>query len=253
MSKRIKIYGERNTNTNYLERLIRLNLDVRQIPGVVPGHLRTIQAMVPGKEWLKNLYFARFNRSSLGWKHTRVMSPSEFETLGAKARDICFISITKNPYSWLLSLFRKPYSRQYQRGTPAFETFLQTPWKTLARDNCEELLENPIVLWNIKNASYLPLVDLNGLNITTESTVQDPEAIVDLISKHFSIEKRGKKFLNYEKSTKDTSKNFAYYQDYYLNERWRDDVSDEAISIINKVIDKSLMKRFGYQVIGSTG
>ena len=252
MSRLIKIYGERNTNTNFLEKLIELNLDVRQISGVVPGYVKTIQVLVPGKEWLKDFYFAVSSRGNLGWKHTRVMSPLKFEALGVLDREPCFVSITKNPYSWLLSLYRKSYNRQYGHSKPDFETFLQTPWKTVARDNCEKLLEGPIVLWNIKNTSYLPLVDLNGLNITTEGTVRDPEAIIDMISSHFSIKKRRSEFLNYEKSTKDVSKNFAYYQDYYLNERWRDEISENAIAIINKAVDKSLMKRFGYEMLGNT-
>ncbi len=50
-------------------------------------------------------------------------------------------------------------------------------------------------------------------------------------------------------STKDKSNNFAYYQDYYLNERWRDNLSEEAISIINEAVDKNLMNHFGYEVL----
>ena len=57
MSRRIKIYGERNTNTNYLEQLIRLNLDAEQIPGVVPTYLKTIQKILPGKETENSLMF----------------------------------------------------------------------------------------------------------------------------------------------------------------------------------------------------
>jgi len=127
---------------------------------------------------------------------------------------------------------------------------LLTPWKTIARDNCGELLENPVVLWNLKNSSYLPLKQLGGLNITTEETIQNPESVIDTIAGHFSIKKRGGGFRNYEKSTKDSSKNFAYYQDYYLNEKWREEISEEAVSLINQSIDKSLMKRFGFSVIG---
>jgi len=162
------------------------------------------------------------------------------------------VSVTKNPYSWLLSLYRKPYNHQYRKNKPDFETFLQSEWETDARDNCGKVLESPVVLWNIKNTSYLQLANLNGLNVTTERTIQDPESVVDMIGSHFSIKKRGNKFLNYMKSTKDVSKDFAYYQDYYLNERWHDEISENAIAIINKAVDKALIKRFGYEVLGNT-
>jgi len=251
MSRLIKIYGERNTNTNYLEKLIDLNLAAEQVAGVVPRYIKTIQKILPGKEWLRDYFFAVSPHRNLGWKHSRVMSESELRHYGALEREICFVSITKNPYSWLLSLYRKPYSHQYSEGRPDFEIFLKTPWKTVARDNCEKLLDSPIALWNIKNASYLQLAKLNGLNITTESTFQNPEYVIEKISNHFSIERLSDEFINYEKSTKDESKNFAYYQDYYLNEKWRDNLSGQATAIINKAVDKNLINYFGYGVLGS--
>lgn len=246
----IKIYGERNTNTRYLENLIRLNLDVVQMPGVVPSYIKTIQKILPGKEWLRDLYFSRTWQHNLGWKHGCVKPAEELRCHDALKRGIGFVSLTKNPYSWLLSLHRKPYSHQQRGEKPDFETFLRKPWKTVARDNCGELPGSPVVLWNIKNASYMALADLNGLNLTTESTVQDPAAVIEKISSHFSIDRLSDRFVNYEKSTKDTSKDFAYYQDYYSNERWRDKLSAEALSIISRAVDKNLMNHFGYEVLG---
>lgn len=249
MVRQIKIYGERNTNTRYLESLVRLNLDVVQMSGVVPRYVKAIQKILPGKEWLRDFYFARTWQHNLGWKHACVKSAGEFEHHGILKREICFVSLTKNPYSWLLSLHRKPYSHQHFSEKPDFETFLCSPWKTVDRDNCGELLGSPVALWNIKNASYMALADLNGLNLTTESTMQGPAAVIEKISDHFSIDRRSDRFINYEKSTKDASKNFAYYQDYYSNEHWRDMLSAEAISIISEAVDKNLMSHFGYEVL----
>ena len=36
MAKLIKLYGERNSSTNYLGRLLELNLEVEGFPGVAP-------------------------------------------------------------------------------------------------------------------------------------------------------------------------------------------------------------------------
>lgn len=252
MNKPIKIYGERNTNTRYIETLIEINLHATQLDGVAPGYIRTTQKILPGKEWLRDLYFSLSYKNNLGWKHACVKTVRELKNLDSLRRDICFVSVTKNPYSWLLSLHRNPYNQQFRKDKPDFETFLQTEWKTNARDNCEKLLKNPIELWNLKNASYLQLAELGGLNITTEDVIRDPEAIINTIAGHFSIKKRVDEFLNYEDSTKDVKKDFAYYQDYYLNERWREGISGDAIAIINNTVDRTLMKRFGYEVIGST-
>lgn len=196
------------------------------------------------------MFFSRTFEHNLGWKHACISSAEELRHDDILKRDIYFISLTKNPYSWLLSLHRKPYSHQHKRGKPDFETFLRSLWKTVARDNCGELLESPVALWNIKNTSYLQLADLNGLNLTTESTVQEPAAVIEKISGHFSIDKRSDLFINHEKFTKDGSKDFAWYQDYYSNERWRDKLSVEAISIISAAVDKNLMSHFRYEVLG---
>ncbi len=249
MSSLIKLYGERNTNTNYLEKLIQLNLAVKQVPGVVPHYVKTMQKILPGKEWLRDYYFSVTRQRNLGWKHSCVMSSRELKSYDILGRGICFISITKNPYAWLLSLYRKPYSHQFSDGKPDFESFLQTPWKTVARDNCGKLLNSPVELWNIKNASFLQLADFNGMNITTESTVRDPESVIDKISRHFSIPRHSSEFLNHERSTKDASKNFAFYQDYYLHEKWREDLSSQAIATIGKSLDRNLVHHFGYQVL----
>lgn len=251
MSRLIKIYGERNTNTNHLEKLIDLNLEAVQIEGVVPRYIKNIQKIVPGKNWLRDEYFSRSFKKNLGWKHARVKPVEEIKASDYDVNEICFISITKNPYSWLLSLYRKPYNQQYRDGKPDFETFLRTPWTTEPRDNCKRLLANPIELWNIKNASYLQLKDIGGLNLTTESVIDKPESIIDTLSTHFSIGLRSDQFLNYEKSTKDSGKNSTWYQDYYLNERWRDDLSVKAIATINESLDLALMRHFSYKVIAA--
>jgi len=66
---------------------------------------------------------------------------------------------------------------------------------------------------------------------------------------HFSIDKLCDEFINYERSTKDQSKDSNYYRDYYLNEKGRREISSEAMSIINDSVDKELMSHFGYKVL----
>ena len=87
------------------------------------------------------------------------------------------------------------------------------------------------------------------LNITTESIFEDPEGIIELISRKFSINRKYERFINYRQSTKDKSKDTDYYKDYYLTEKWRMDVTSEAIAIINETVDKELMSHFGYSVL----
>jgi hypothetical protein len=246
MTKRIKMYGERNTNTNYMSRLIELNLDAQEIPGIAPPIVMALQKILPGNELVRDIYFNLTFNHNLGWKHSCV---APLETLSRSRivdSDLAFITITKNPYTWLLSLHRRPY-HQYYSDSPSFETFLRRPWKTIARDNVgSATLKNPIELWNIKNRSYLQLNGDTALNITSESIIESPDNIIDKISNRFGIQRRSAAFIDFNRSTKDKGKDANYYRDYYLNERWRREISSEAFEIINQSVDRQLMSHFDY-------
>jgi len=247
--KLAKIYGERNTNTNYLGELIKLNLDIMEIPGVVPRKIMRIQAPPPAKNLLRDIYFGLTFYKNLGWKHSRVKSEEVLKKYSlVKSNDVIFLTITKNPYSWLLSLYRRPY-HQYFRVKPSFETFLETPWETVNRDNLRGPVTNPIELWNIKNRSYLNLHSLKKINLTSENIFEDAKGVIDRISSEFSVNHLNDKFANFDESTKYEGKDSNYYRDFYLKEKWKENLSDEAIAIINRHLDRSLMEYFGYEFL----
>lgn len=248
MKKLVKIYGERNTGTNYIDKLIRMNLEAHLLTGVAPSHIQILQRILPGKQFVRDKYFELTYGKNLGWKHTTVKPESELRRYEIVKKGVCFVTVTKNPYSWLLSLYRRPYHHYYGEK-PDLVTFLRTPWKTVRRDNCESILPDPIELWNIKNKSYLRLKSVDAANITSESVLADPKALIDSLSDSFSISRSDNYFSNLNESTKDKNKNFDYYNDYYLNERWREELSDESISIINRRLDRNLVEYFGYQLL----
>ena len=162
--------------------------------------------------------------------------------------ELSFVTLTKNPYSWLLSLHRKPYHIKGDRS-PVLEDFLSRPWITVGRDNAGKRLKNSIELWNQKNRSYLQLDERRSLKLKSEDLFTDPAEVVSDISRRFSIPRKVDAFVNFEASTKDISKNGDYYRDYYLNERWREELSPEDIAMINDAVDQELMCHFGYQVL----
>ena len=63
MSKLIKVYGERNTNTNYISKLLELNLNVNEVSGTVPILIRRILDRVHYSN-----YYRDFNLSER-WRH----------------------------------------------------------------------------------------------------------------------------------------------------------------------------------------
>ncbi len=249
MRPRIKLYGERNTSTTYLGRLIELNLDVEQLRGTVPGPMLRLQRLLPGDEWLRDAYFALTSRANLGWKHGCVRAAVELRNLRVVNSGVAFVTLTKNPYSWLLSLYRNPY-HAYGERPDNFVRFLCQPWRTTRRDGTARLLKSPVELWNLKNASYLGLASLSALHITTEQLFVDPAGIIERIARHFSIRRTSDGFIDHLPSTKNVSWTGADYRHYYLDEKWRDELSETAIEIIDQSLDRRLMRFFGYRMLG---
>jgi hypothetical protein len=249
MSELIKLYGERNTNTNYLEKLIELNLEAKQLIGVVPSSIRRLQENLPGDEWLKDVYFKYSYSQNLGWKHCLVDSAANLMQFKSMRPDnLHYIALVKNPYSWLLSLHRRPYHHG-DSAKQSFAEFLASPWKTVGRELSPSIVESPIQLWNLKNKAYLNIEATEGLVISSESIFFDPEEVINKIVNVFKLEKKSSTFVNYNKSTKDSSKDFQYYRNYYLLEKWRKEISDDDIAYISRHLDVELMAKLSYDVI----
>ena len=134
--KRIKLYGERNTGTRYLTRLFEHNLSGDVIRGVAPRWTTWVQALVPGKETIRDAWFARTFADNFGWKHSRVQADRLLE-LGDAVNNIHFVALVKNPYSWLLSLDRRPYHLRSQNpvNSNGIKSLLTTQWPTVGREN----------------------------------------------------------------------------------------------------------------------
>lgn len=249
----VKIYGERNTGTNYLSRLLQLNVEVREIEGVVPSKLSLLQEWLPGKEWLRDLYFSASFPKTLGWKHACVIESGVLNQHEIVNDDLFFVTLTKNPYAWLLSLYRRPYHQKY-RVKPDFETFLQMPWKTVSRDNLGvRAVSSPVELWNRKVSSYGNIDDMRAVHVSSEELVSEPEQVLDRICDKFALGRKNSSFLDHESSTKKDGKDRQYYNNYYRNELWREKLSDRAIELIDSRLDKALVRKLGYRMLGERG
>jgi hypothetical protein len=244
----LKIYGERNTGTNYLSQLAELNLDAELLPGSVPGWIARLPKFIPGKEMLRDAWFRYLFSRNLGWKHSKVLSAAELSRQPL-APEVRFVTLTKNPYSWLLSLYKRPYSVWSARA-PDFESFVISPWRTFARDNSTAVLPNPVQLWNEKNASYVGLEQhFSAVRLRYEDLVLNPAETIDQIAKRLKIRKKSDQFINLEESTKQDASTFSDYQQYYLREQWRTKLSTTAIARINSLLDENVVQLYGYSLL----
>lgn len=240
----IKLLGERNTGTNYLRRLIELNFNLKLLRGTVPDPLTRT-------EFLRDLYFRITYRRNLGWKHA--IAPTSHVISKYHASTCQFITLSKNPYSWLLSMCRRPYHNS-SKTKMSFDEFLTNPWRTVGREQHPQPFATPMEMWNKKNQSYVDLGKYsNAINLRYEDLLSNPEDVVSQIADRFGLTLIGPEFINLTESTKERTAHtsgFEFYQDYYLNERWRKKLSGSQISIINKHIDAELMCKLGYQKLG---
>ena len=197
-----------------------------------------------------DLYFQETFHKNLGWKHSLVKPVDRLKKYEICSQNLSFLTITKNPYSWLLSLYRRPY-HQYWPRTSHFKIFLTTPWKTVGRENAPPEFSSPIELWNQKNASYIQLrQSFPALNLKYEDVLSDPKAAVESIQEMSSCNWKRHPFLNVDRLPGRKSKNFSFYREYYLEEQWKQALSRDAISMINERLNGDTLAHFHYEKLG---
>lgn len=164
-----------------------------------------------------------------------------------EASRLLFVVTAKNPYSWLLSMWRHPY--HYVGDRPAtFEKFLRRPWAVVGRerfDACggeeqrhshhQRHFKGPVDMWNRKMRSFAELAAPHLAKVRYEDLVADPAAVVGFIKSRFGLDQQVAAdgggggdgggdggFQNVESSTKTKSKDYGSYRDFYLKELWKD-------------------------------
>ncbi len=237
----IKIFGERNTGTNYLSRLVERNLSVSLLPGTVPRRFCITESM-------RDAYIFVTRRRNLGWKHGMPMDYALLEKYGRRLSGgrLIFLTLSKNPYAWLLSLYRRPYNSLKKHQS--FIDFLHRPWPPLKRDNYNGPFINPVDMWNKKNAAYL---DLNRhfpcANLRYEDLLKDPEREIRAVAGICRVPMQ--RFHNITQSTKEKDKNYDFYRQYYLEQKWKTQLDRTSIEFINRYADRGLMRRFNYRIL----
>ena len=111
------------------------------------------------------------------------------------------------------------------------------------------LLKTPIDLWNIKNGSYIEFArnNKNTIQIKYEDLLENPAKIINKISITIDVPLK-EEFSNYHASTKDDNKCFSDYQQYYLNKRWKEKLTDKEVELINSKLNKKVVSYFGYEL-----
>jgi hypothetical protein len=211
MTKAVKIYGERNSGNIYLEWLLAKNLEVELI-----------------------------NSPAYGWKHRLAPQPEEL-TVEMKESAI-FACLIKNPYSWVLSMHKRPYNHESLRKL-SFGDFLKYSFGDY---------QNPIAMWNLKNQSYLKLAEYvpNHIIFRYEDLVADFKEQLNRFADQFNIEKPELyKNINNLLTHSHGIKSQSFHREYYLEERWKFNLRGKHIDFINEQLDQNLMQKLNYSYL----
>lgn len=215
---RIKIFGERNTGTNFLSEVIEKNFKVELLKptdvisfktagynnfrnsrlytntskslkikkNIVLARKKVIQSLIKNIATNKLLDSIRADNEHIdfGWKHGCL----NLEKLAAFPRfgETLFVVLIRNPWKFCESLFRKPYNIIPGRiAAPIFSDFIRTPVLLNIRDNAPRgqlIIPNPIELWNIKVSSYFQSWELSRRHVSIffyEEILLNPQVLKD--------------------------------------------------------------------------
>jgi hypothetical protein len=209
--KFIKVYGERNSGTIYLEWLMKNNLEV-----VIADTF------------------------DLGWKHR--LAPEEDELSEKLKEEIIFICLVKNPYSWLLSMHTRPYQHEVLKNLN-FSDFIRYSYGDYRNP---VTMWNAKYNSYLRLAGFVK----NFIWIRYEDLLTSPEASVRSIAAKFELQRKDV-FRNIHRVVTNSHgiKKVAFHKDYYTQEAWKKKYNTGQVEHINLYLDPNLMEKFNYSYL----
>jgi len=254
-ANRVKIFGERNTGTNALARIIEANSAARCLPAT-SGELNPLLGRIGNSEWLPGKRMRERLLDSVfegkgplcAWKHCATNFPD-----AAPFDGVLVLFTVRHPASWLASLFKRPY-QLLERQPATLAEFLDSKWETVGRERLGRASFRPLELLQAKLDSYSSFADKLSERGIAHRFVRFEDIVLNQAELYSTIgpelENARADFHELETSTKDRSKTLDDYRDYYGNERWRDALAGLEVSIDTQV-DWGKFERFGYRPLSA--
>jgi len=87
------------------------------------------------------------------------------------------------------------------------------------------------------------------INVRYEDLLVDIAPVLSTLEGKFVLTRKSAGFVNVEHSTQNVRKTYYDYRDYYLREQWKNQLSDQAITIIRGEIDQDVSRTFGHEIL----
>jgi hypothetical protein len=247
-----KVYGERNTGTNFVAELLRRNFAVHCLQSYnrIREYIGPMAKSLPEepagglRNALLDLDCRRTMYSDFGWKHG--IPPRDLVASAPHAKQTLFVCVAKHPVAWLRSLANRPYNL-VDEVPKTFSRFIRQDWTPTWRDNmpgCERI--NVVDLWNRKNAAFRDLGSAaeRCLVVAYEEILRDPGGFLSSAGSHLIA--RGKDYVWSIPSTKGDDMTFEQYRQKYRELNVHGSTSARDLEFIRDRIDESVMQAFGY-------
>ena len=258
MDRLIKVFGERNTATRAVIRMIDAAPGIQGVAheGVADETLEPYNDMIRQVEEVYKGPWKRVYREAIkdirgetlgplgAWKHGAPLYNAAYREF-----DVGVIFMVRNPYSWITSLHRRPYHNMGRRNGTLTE-FVSFPWMTVGRDNVDKILPSPMLLWPLKLRAYETFKKAayeDGVPCTWirfEDFVQFPVKCLTDALKALALPPEGLRALT--RPTKPYGKLPEERRSYYGKEVWRGALCCHSVKKINDLIDWSLAESHGY-------
>ncbi len=255
----VKVFGERNTGTRALLQMLRRSGEVSlRMAGAGSAAEQRRRAELEARiseqftgAWRK-LYLDALRDNLrhrtdplVTWKHA---APEWHQSFADERANVIFM--VRNPYSWALSMVRRPYHIAGRRPA-GLEELLTRPWLTQRRDNTGILLPDVMALWHAKLDAYRRFAvqaKAHGVNTSVlnfEDFVADPVASAKAALQQCGIPSENLRPAR--RNTKDSEQHLSEIQAYYAREKWRADLTRQSVAMINARMDWELAGEYGYR------
>ena len=259
---KVKVFGERNTGTNFLNKLLSLNTNLQVLGhGSNASSRAKLQAIDQSVSRLgraekltpqmRRLVLDRLideqrrleYPDNYGWKHARVLvedldkSPHRSSTL--------FVFLIRNPWRFVSALHRRPYNL-FPAPSSDLNSFIDSQFLANERDCMPSLLiGNPVDFWNEKVKSYFNCSDVidNSIICYYEDLVVSIEEFIDAIRPVCDISGKIRTPIN---STKKEDKTFDDYRREVISYDPIRALGEEVYLKIREKIDAGVMARTIY-------
>lgn len=258
--KHVKVFGERNTGTHFLNALLECNTDLEVLEhGANKRPIERTTAIMRRHSLAGNSEEARYvlermidaermveYSSTFGWKHAAV-SLSQLQS-SPLFEDTQFIFLVRNPWRFISSLHHNPY-HLIPRPPSDFLSFLSTPFVATERDGFDDcFVASPVDFWNRKVGSYVEVMDqqCSCLLVRYEDLVLQPAEILTSLAGVCRVAARLTIPEHTSPTWKQGQRSYAEYREEVIGYDPRRQLGLAAYREIQSRLDPALLQRMGY-------